>query len=143
MVTELVGSDQRVDGNDQAGFLFHEPRLFSRCETERARLDFEVMASRKRKGAVNKSEFVRNMAPGTPAKDVVNAAKKRGIKLTERYVYVIRSSDKAKARRRGPGRVGKRSGAGAEQDSRLAIAELGLARARQIMAEVEAAFGTR
>lgn len=99
------------------------------------------MATRKRRGAVNKSEFVRQMPPGTPAKDVVAAAKKQGIKLTERYVYVIRSSDKAKAKRgKGPGRVAGRRGGDAETALRSAIAELGLSRARQVMAEVERAF---
>jgi hypothetical protein len=99
------------------------------------------MASRKRRGEVNKSEFVRQMAPGTPAKEVVAAAKKRGIHLTERYVYVIRSSDKAKAKRgKGPGRIGGRRGGDAETALRSAIAELGLSRARQVMADVERAF---
>jgi hypothetical protein len=100
------------------------------------------MATRKRRGAINKSDFVRQMPPGTPAKEVVAAAKKRGVKLTERYVYVIRSSDKAKAKRgKGPGRVGGRRGGGdAETALRTAIAELGLSRARQVMAEVERAF---
>ena len=95
------------------------------------------------KAKVNKSKFVRTMS-GAPAKDVVAAAAKRGIKLSARYVYVIRSSDKARERRRAgrPGRpAGSRRGRGsAEVELRRAIAELGLARARQILREVEAAF---
>ena len=101
---------------------------------------------RPKKPTPNKSDFVRAMGD-TPAKEVVAAAAKKGMKLTERYVYVIRSADKAKARRgRGAG-VGRRGrgagGAGAEADLRRAIAELGLSRARQVIAEVESAFSGR
>ncbi len=91
---------------------------------------------------VNKSEFVRSMG-NAPAKDVVAAAAKKGIKLSDRYVYVIRSSDKAKARNGKPvgGRRGRRpTGSGAETQLRQAIAELGLATSRRVFQEVEAAF---
>jgi hypothetical protein len=96
------------------------------------------MATRKK---LNKSEFVRSM-PDAKASDVVAAAKKKGIKLSDRYVYVIRSSDKAKARRTGvTGPRGRRAGAGtAEAQLRHAIAELGLAAARRILADVESSF---
>jgi hypothetical protein len=89
------------------------------------------------KAAMNKSDFVRSMG-SRPAKEVVALAAKRGMKLSERYVYVIRSADKAKARRRGQVRVG---GGSADASLREAIAEVGLVRARQILGEVEAAFG--
>jgi hypothetical protein len=102
---------------------------------------------RGKKGTVTKSSFVRSLASDTPATDVVAAAKKQGIKgLTERYVYVIRSSDKARARSGRPpvgeGRKGGRRGAagGSEAALRRAIAELGLSAARAIFREVEAAF---
>lgn len=85
--------------------------------------------------------FVLGM-PSTPAKDVVAAAKKNGITLSEQYVYVIRSNANRKAgktRMSGVGRVA-RSG-NAEAELRTAIAEVGLARARAVFAEVERAFG--
>jgi hypothetical protein len=100
--------------------------------------------ARPKKAQPNKSEFVRSMPSNAPAKDVVVAAKKTGIRLTERYVYVIRSSDKARARKHGSTRSGRsgRSNGGAEADLRRAIAELGLTQARQVLADVEAAFGS-
>lgn len=70
-------------------------------------------------------------------KEVVAAAAKRGMKLTERYVYVIRSADRAKAQRRaGP----LKRGGTAEAEIRRAIAEIGLARARVVLEEVEGQF---
>ena len=99
------------------------------------------MASRKK---LNKSEFVRSM-PDAKASDVVAAAKKKGITLSDRYVYVIRSADKAKARNGLPigrerGRGRGRSSGNAEAQLRQAIAELGLAAARRVLQDVESAF---
>ena len=94
------------------------------------------------KAKITKSDFVRKMA-NTPAKEVVAAAAKAGMKLTERYVYVIRSADKAKGRR-GVGGGRRAAGGGASEVAlRNAIAELGLARARQVLADVEHAFGAK
>jgi hypothetical protein len=90
---------------------------------------------------MNKSDFVRSMGK-RPAKEVVAAAAKRGMKLTERYIYVIRSADKAKGRRVGGGGATRSSG-GAEAALRSAIAELGLSRARQVLSEVERTFAGR
>jgi hypothetical protein len=54
------------------------------------------MASKKKPaGRINKSEFVRNIGD-LPAATVVAEAKKKGIKLTENYVYTIRSAAKKK-----------------------------------------------
>jgi hypothetical protein len=94
---------------------------------------------------LTKSDFVRSLSADMPAKQVVAAAIKQGIKgLTERYVYVIRSSDKARARSgrppAGEGRRRGRGGGNAEATLRRAIAELGLARAREVFRDVEKAF---
>jgi hypothetical protein len=96
------------------------------------------MATRKKP---NKSEFVRSQGDAK-ASDVVAAAKKKGMKLTERYVYVIRSADKARARKKGvvAGRGRGRASGDAEARLRHAIAELGLTAARRVMQEVESAF---
>lgn len=102
--------------------------------------------ARSKKSTLTKSDFIRSVAPDMPAKDVVAAAMKKGIKgLSERYVYVIRSSDKARARNGKPvlgrGQRGRRgSSSGSEAQLRKAIAELGLSAARQILRDVEAAF---
>jgi hypothetical protein len=88
-----------------------------------------------------KTEFVLGM-PGASAKEVVLAARKAGMTLTARYVYVIRSAAKAKGRSGGAGVRGRLRGRnGVEAQLRQAIAELGLARARRVLADVESAFG--
>jgi hypothetical protein len=97
------------------------------------------------KRKLTKSDFVRSLSADLPAKEVVAAATKQGIKgLTERYVYVIRSSDKARARSgrppAGEGRGRRRALGGPEAALRRAIAELGLTAAREIFREVEKAF---
>jgi hypothetical protein len=99
---------------------------------------------RARRGS--KAGFVLGLAPETPAKEVVAEAKKHGIELTEKYVYVIRSNAKRKNAGRGVGgavrgRARFSNGSTQEADLRRAIAELGLSRARQVFKEVEAAFG--
>ncbi len=91
------------------------------------------------------------MPADASAKDVVAAAAKKGIKITPAYVYVIRSkTDAPKAAKPGRkakgGRRAAARGAGtgsAEAQLRQAIAEIGLAKAREIFAEVEAAFAGR
>lgn len=81
---------------------------------------------------VNKSDFVRS-TNGRPAKDVVALAAKRGIALTERYIYVIRSADKAKNRR-------VSTSNDAATSLRRAIAEIGLKSAREVLNDVEKTF---
>jgi hypothetical protein len=101
-----------------------------------------------------------------PAKDVVAKGAAQGMKLSEKYVYNIRSSNRGKkGPRRGPGRppkaargrppkigrratrtVGRgrgrpRAGGDLDQQLRATIAELGLARSRAVFEEVAAAFG--
>ena len=95
---------------------------------------------RKAKKKISKSDFVRSFKSDTPAKDIEVAAKKKGIKLSARYIYVIRSSDKTKAARRGRGPGLKKTNGSGDAQLRSAIAELGLARSRQVLAEVEQAF---
>ena len=88
---------------------------------------------------LTKSDFVRGLGK-IPAKEVVALAAQKGMTLTERYVYVIRSADKRKGDHV-RARPGGRARAGSSDAAlRQAIAELGLSRAREIIAEVEAAF---
>src|SRR5262245_61654319 len=97
----------------------------------------------KRNGSMTKSDFVRSLPAGTPAKEVAARAAKHGMKISEKYVYVIRSNDKAHAGgSRSRGRRGRATGAsaGSEAQLRKTIAELGLSRARKVFQEVEAAF---
>src|SRR4029079_12048938 len=91
--------------------------------------------TRRRSAAMTKSDFVRSLPANTPAKEVAEKAAKQGMKISEKYVYVIRSHDKAHAASSG-GRRGKRgrvaAGGNAEASLRKTIAELGLSRARKV-----------
>lgn len=103
-----------------------------------------------------KAEFVRAQPSSMSAKEVVEAAKKAGLVMTENHVYNVRSAaKKAEAEKAANGASKKnvaskkaatakaastpKSG-GLEAQLRSAIAELGLARARAIFADVEKAF---
>jgi hypothetical protein len=109
-------------------------------------------SKRRSKKGQTKADFIRQRSNKTPA-EIMADAKKVGVKLTMGQIYSQRSADKAKGKS-GPGagarKAGRRGGrgggrraagqAGAEQQLRVAIAKLGLDRARSILDEVEAAF---
>ncbi len=67
------------------------------------------MAAKKLKKAspkpVSKSAFVRGLPPSLPAKEVVAKAKSAGLKISDRYVHVIRSIAK-RAAKQGNGAAG-------------------------------------
>lgn len=97
-----------------------------------------------------KADFVRAQPASMSAKEVVEAAKKAGLVMTENHVYNVRSAAKKAGpskrsnvtpRKAATGKAGAtpKSG-GLEAQLRSAIAELGLARARAIFADVEKAF---
>ncbi len=99
-----------------------------------------------------KAEFVRAARLDTPAKRVVEEAAKQGLSMSENHVYAVRAEMRKKRSKRSTVRTPKSSVAvpkspapspkssGLEAQLRHAIAELGLARARAIFAEVEKAF---
>jgi hypothetical protein len=87
-----------------------------------------------------KSEFVRSLDPAMPAGDVVALAAQRGLKLTTGFVYNIRSGAGAKANARAAKPKPAPPSGSPEALLRAAIAEVGLARAREILQEVEATF---
>jgi hypothetical protein len=103
-----------------------------------------------------KTEFVK-ANPNLSAAEVVKKAAESGITMTVNHVYNVRSEQKRKAK--GPtasakpkaAKVGRPKGrrraspvpkpnGNLEGQLRRAIAEMGLARARVVFAEVEAAF---
>lgn len=108
------------------------------------------------KGGPNKSAFIREQPETMSAKDVVKAAAAVGLVLAEGLVYNVRSYAKNKAAKtapgpeaapavkRGPGRPSKASPAVAASASteevafRRYVVTLGAARARALVAEVEA-----
>ena len=87
-----------------------------------------------------KSEFVRSLDRSLSAAEVVALAAKKGLRLTPAFVYNIRSAGARTAPR--PAKNGGTRGT-PEAQLRAAIAQIGLARARQILDEVEQTFAGR
>jgi hypothetical protein len=95
----------------------------------------------------SKTKFILSFPGETPAKEIVEKAKAEGVEFSEKYVYVVRSNAKMAAQRQA-GRAGmavsgrsRAATSGLEAELRKVIAEMGLARARQVFSEVESAFG--
>lgn len=88
-----------------------------------------------------KSEFVRSLDRSLSAAEVVALAAKKGLRLTPAFVYNIRSAEAARSVAR-PVKNGSSKGT-PEAQLRAAIAQIGLARARQILDEVEQTFAGR
>ena len=84
--------------------LTEEPNTVSKPKTAKKKGPKKRGKRTAESGGVNKSEFIR-ATPGS-AKEVVAAAKAKGIKLTEAFVYAVRSAAKKKSapKKRGPGR---------------------------------------
>jgi hypothetical protein len=121
------------------------------------------MASKKSKRGArkgSKTAFILSLPADMPASEAVAKAAAAGIKVSDKYVYNIRSANRGKPAeaKRGPGRPpkagrgarraakrgpGRPRGAGGDLEAQLrgAIAELGLARARAVLDEVATAFG--
>jgi hypothetical protein len=84
-----------------------------------------------------------------PAREVVAKAAELGMVLSEKYVYNIRSAQRPTGARRASksGRTvvtrGGFKGGDLETQLRRAVAELGLARARQVFSEIESTFSGR
>jgi hypothetical protein len=104
----------------------------------------------------NKAEFVRNQPVGMPARDVVAAAARLGMIITPDYVHKVRST--AKARSTAPsGKPARRPSARSdfrfakplgvlragtpEAAFRKLVLELGLQRAKDLLADVERKLG--
>jgi hypothetical protein len=90
-----------------------------------------------------KSDFVRSLDRSIPAAQVVVMAEERGLKLTPGFVYNIRSSASGKVGRDVAAARKQKTAAkveSAEVVLRSAIAQIGLAKAREILEEVEATF---
>jgi hypothetical protein len=105
-----------------------------------------------------KADFIRSQPASMSAKDVVEAARKAGLKVTVNHVYNIRAAEKkdgshpaprsvAAPSTSTPSRRGRKPGSSAmtastalEAQLRRAIAEVGLQRAREIFDSVESVF---
>ncbi|MBK6518556.1 MAG: hypothetical protein IPM79_24360 [Polyangiaceae bacterium] len=99
-----------------------------------------------------KAEFIRSKPLGMPANQVVEEGAKQGLSMSANHVYAVRAEMRKKQRgsaktatpppsvapARAPATTTRPSNL--EAQLRHAIAELGLARARAILAEIEKAF---
>jgi len=99
---------------------------------------------RQERPPLSKSEFIRTRPPGMTAKQVVAAARALGMSMSEHFVYNIRST----AKKRAAGSAARLSGsasratagqiASREAEFRRLTLALGLDRAKELLAEVEA-----
>ena len=100
-----------------------------------------------------KADFIRSMPESMPAKEVVDAAAKQGIKISVNHVYNLRTAAAKKTDdvkgtglltpKRGVGRPRTSGGSDVERQLRAAIAEVGLQRAREVFDAVAVAFRGR
>lgn len=91
------------------------------------------------KGGANKSDFIRSLPNDMPAKAVVEAGKAKGMTFSQQLVYNVRAGARGGKKGRGPKRVRRAArSAPAESTFRQTVIELGVARARQLLDEVEA-----
>lgn len=100
------------------------------------------------KGGRNKSDFIRSLPSDMPAKDVVAAGKKRGMKFSQQLVYNVRAAEKMG--RASAERLKKRMlvtgtpvyamGTNDESDFRQLVVDLGIERSRNLVDEVESAL---
>jgi hypothetical protein len=107
---------------------------------------------------VSKTQFVLSLPADTPADEVIAKAKDSGISISKTYVYTIRAKSKTggKAKRRGrpPGKAkapnvaaqGKvtspRAGGSLETQFADIVAQIGLARAAELLRSVQAKFAS-
>jgi hypothetical protein len=101
------------------------------------------MGTKRTSRKTTKADFVRNLPPSTPAKEVIAKAKAAGLSLSKTYVYLVRGHAKTKAptkRRATPARRGASVArpittmSSAEDLLKAVAAEVGLGRAMVILA---------
>jgi hypothetical protein len=101
------------------------------------------MGTKKTSKKTTKADFVRNLPPSIPAKEVIARAKAAGLSVSKTYVYLVRGHAKTKAspKRRAP--AGRRGASvarpiatmsSAEDLLKAVAAEVGLGRAMVILA---------
>lgn len=119
---------------------FIDPILVHHCDQ---RGEHEIPKGMQQK-RVSKTQFVRDLPATMPAKEVTKRAKAAGLTISPGYVYEIRSSAKRKAR--GVTRTtakghAKTSAHTLDATFRKAILDLGLTRAKELIAQVEKRLG--
>jgi hypothetical protein len=103
-----------------------------------------------RAARTSKASFIRSLPASASAKDAVAAAAKRGWKIKERYVYKVRAATNRKtpkpAALRGvagphPKATPSSAGSASETVFRKLVLDLGLARSKALLGEVEQKLG--
>lgn len=100
------------------------------------------------KGGVNKSDFIRSLPRDMPAKAVVEAGAKKGMTFSQQLVYNVRAADEKggasakrfKKRLKVIGTPVYAMGTNDESDFRQLVVDLGVARSRQLVDDVEGAL---
>jgi hypothetical protein len=93
----------------------------------------------KSKKLPSKTGFVKSLPEDTPAKEVVERAKKLGLAIGERYVYVVRSIARRKAKEstNGSAEASLSAGTSKEQLFRRLVLDLGVDKVEQLLAEAK------
>ena len=103
-----------------------------------------------RAATTSKASFIRSLSASASVKDVIAAAAKRGWKIKERYVYKVRAATKHKrpkpaalrgVARRHPKATPSSAGSASETTFRKLVLDLGLARSKALLGEVEKKLG--
>jgi hypothetical protein len=99
------------------------------------------------KKQMSKADFVRSLPASTSAKDAVVKAKAAGVALTESYFYNVRATDKSTKKKSAktstpkkttaPKSNGTTSAMGSETTFRKLVLDLGIAKSKTLLAEVE------
>jgi len=96
----------------------------------------------------SKADFIRSQPESMSAREVVEAAAKQGLEVTVNHVYNLRTAAKARGGvetvKAGPPSSRRREAGGeSERQLRSLMAEVGLARTREILESLERAFRDR
>lgn len=116
-----------------------KPKVAPKAKAPTAPSAKPAVAATKPSASLSKAAFIRSLGTA-PAKQVVIEGKKRGLSFTETYVYNVRGSGKSK-RSRGakpaPLAAAKLVTGGDDATFRRLVLELGIGRARALLADVE------
>lgn len=91
----------------------------------------------------SKTAFVLSQPEGMSAKDVVDKAKKAGLTISDKYVYVVRSNARRRARkykraaRRAVVATTTNTGGAGEREFRRLTLQLGFKRAEQLLSDTK------
>lgn len=95
-------------------------------------------------GGLSASDFIRSQPRNMTAPQLVEAGKKQGLKFSGNLVYAVRAADKKKANKglapKKAARAAASGGASPEAAFRRLIVDLGVARSRALVSQVEGAL---